>query len=464
MLEAPVLIRGIVLLWIFVWAVERLAELLQYREASKPYPAELSEIQPPAEHERALAYHGERLRLGWAKETIELVAFLAFFLLGGYGIVATQAGAIAQAPWIRATLFVAGLGLLKSLIDFPFAWISTFKLEAKWGFNRTTVRTFLLDRLKGAIIGLLLMAPIFAFALWLLDRGGPNAWLWIWIGYTAFQFFLLWIAPIAILPLFLKLAPLPEGELRHAIETYAARQKFKLDGAWVCDASKRSTKSNAFFTGFGRFRRLVLFDTMIGKLHPSPAAAPNTEITSSAAVTSTVAERIDSPSTPPEERKTLVEEIVAIVAHEAGHFRLGHIWKGSLVSTSVTALVLYLAQRMLEAPDLYLAFGVFPPDSAYGLPLAVMLLGKLGFFASFAASWFSRRNEYAADRFSVETFGNGEALIRGLRHLYVENLAILVQHPFYTALFATHPPLVPRSAAIREAEARRGGGAGALPA
>jgi STE24 endopeptidase len=327
---------------------------------------------------------------------------------------------------------VAILSGAKSLIDLPFAWISTFRIEAKYGFNRTTVGTFIGDRVKGAILGLLLLAPILAFAIWMLETAGDRAWFLIWAGYTVFQFFLLFIAPIAILPLFLKLAPLPDGELKTAIEAYVAKQTFRLDGVYVCDASKRSTKTNAFFTGFGKFRRLVLFDTMIAKLHPADSA-------------------LDAPETTPERRTELIAEIVAITAHEAGHFQLGHIWKGALVSTVASALVLFLAQRILESPEFYLAFGIFPPYPAYGLPLAVMLLGKLGFFAAFAANSFSRRNEYAADRFSVQTYGDREALIRGLRHLYRENLAILVQHPFFTALFASHPPLLPRTDAIRKA-------------
>jgi STE24 endopeptidase len=313
---------------------------------------------------------------------------------------------------------------LKALIDLPFAWKSTFSIESKYGFNRTTPRTFALDRVKGAIVGLLLVSPILAFAIWMLETTGDRAWLLIWAGYTAFQFFLLFVAPIAILPLFLKLTPLPEGELKKAIEAYASKQTFKLDGVYVCDASKRSTKTNAFFTGFGKFRRLVLFDTMISK--------------------------IDDPTTTPERRSELIAEIVAITAHEAGHFRLGHIWKGTLVSTAVTAGVLFLAQRLLESPELYLAFGLFPPHPAYGLPLAVMLLGKVGFFGAFAANYFSRANEFAADRFSVETYGDREALVRGLKNLYRENLAILVQHPLFTALFASHPPFLPRTEAIRK--------------
>ncbi|MBC7386984.1 MAG: M48 family metallopeptidase [Cryobacterium sp.] len=424
--DAPTLFRFIAGLWILVWIIERAAELLQYQTAALPYPEALSEIQSPTEHEKALIYLGERNRMTWLHEVLALATFLAFLALGGFGWVAEYADHLFDAGWLRGVTFIVILSVLKGALDLPFAWWSTFRIEEKYGFNRTTVKTFILDRVKGAVLGVVLMLPIMAFAIWMLETAEDRAWFYIWAGYTALQFLLLWIAPIAILPLFLKLTPLPAGELKIAIDAYVKNQSFKLDGVYVCDASTRSTKTNAFFTGFGKFRRLVLFDTMITKL--------------------------DAAETTPERKREMISEIVAIAAHEAGHFRLGHIWKGVLVSTVFTAGVLFLAQRILEAPELYLAFHVFPPHAAYGLPLAVLLLGKIGFFASFATSYFSRRNEYSADRFSVETYGDGEALIRGLRYLYVENLAILVQHPLFTALFATHPPLVPRSNAIRLAE------------
>lgn len=431
-LDTSRFVFAIALLWFFVFAVERIAELLQYQAASKPYPESLSEIQSPAEHEKALAYLGERNRIGWIRETLTLLIFFGVLASGAFGAAAEIAERVSPAAWIRSTLFVVLLSSAKSLIDFPLDWISTFKIEAKYGFNRTTLQTFITDRAKGALIGLLLLAPILAFAMWILEMKGDRAWLLIWAGYTFFQFALLFIAPIAILPLFLKLTPLPEGELKDAIDAYVAKQTFKLGGVYVCDASKRSTKTNAFFTGFGKFRRLVLFDTMIAKLDPKA-------------------------DTTPERRRELISEIVAITAHEAGHFRLGHIWKSTLVTSVVTAGALFLAQRLLETPELYLAFGLFPPQPAYGLPLAILLLGKLGFFGAFAANYFSRSNEYAADRFSVETYGDREALIRGLKVLYQENLAILVQHPLFTALFASHPPLLPRADAIRGISLARDG-------
>lgn len=423
-LAASTLFQVIAGLWVIVFLVQRIAELVQYQTASLPYPENLSEIQGPNEHEKALSYLRENNRLTWLHETLGLIAFLVFLALGGYAWAVEYSERVASAPWLRSLFFIAILSCLKSLLDLPFAWISTFGIETRYGFNRTTVRTFILDRVKGAVLGAVILAPILAFALWMLETAGDRAWLWIWAGYTVFQFFLLFIAPIAILPLFLKLTPLPEGALKSAIEDYVKKQTFKLNGVWVCDASKRSTKTNAFFTGFGRFRRLVLFDTMIAK--------------------------IEAPGTTPERKLELISELVAITAHEAGHFRLGHIWKTSLISTVISAGLLFLAQRMLESPELYLAFQIFPPHAAYGLPLAVMILGKVGFFTSFASNYLSRSNEYAADRFSINTYGDGEALIRGLRHLYNENLSILVQHPLFTALFSSHPPLVPRTEAIRK--------------
>lgn len=423
-LNATTLFQAIAALWVAVFLVQRIAEFVQYKTASLPYPESLSKIQGPAEHEKALNYLGENNRLTWLHETIGLITFITFLALGGYSWVVEFSERTANPAWLRSLCFIALLSGLKSLIDLPFAWTSTFGVEARYGFNRTTVRTFILDRVKGAALGAVILAPVLAFALWMLETAGDRAWLFIWMGYTAFQFFLLFIAPIAILPLFLKLTPLPDGELKSAIAAYVSKQTFKLNGVWVCDASTRSTKSNAFFTGFGRFRRLVLFDTMVAK--------------------------IDAPETTVERKKELIAELVAITAHEAGHFRLGHIWKASLISTAVSAALLFFAQRMLEAPELYLAFGIFPPHAAYGLPLAVMILGKIGFFTSFASNFLSRKNEYEADRFSIKTYGDGEALIRGLRHLYNENLSILVQHPLFTALFSSHPPLVPRTDAIRK--------------
>jgi STE24 endopeptidase len=210
--------------------------------------------------------------------------------------------------------------------------------------------------------------------------------------------------------LFLKLSPLSEGSLKKAIEVYSEKQKFKLDGVWICDASKRSAKGNAFFTGFGRFRRLVLFDTLVEK-HPEAV-------------------------------------IVAIVAHEAGHFKLGHIWKTSLFSTLSSLVFLFLVQQLVGSPSLYHSFFMQPRNAGIGLVLAMLILNKAMFFISPLSAFFSRRNEYAADRFSVLTNGDKESLVNGLKRLVNDNLATLKHHPLYVILNDSHPPLPDRVKAV----------------
>lgn len=398
-------------LWIIVYVASRLAELLNVQSASQPLPEELSKIQPPEEHQKAFDYLSDRTRLTWFRESLLLVGFLVLLYAGGFTRIHEWAFSATTQPVLRGMLFATILSFLQACVNTPFSYYSTFVIEERYGFNRTTLKTFVLDLVKGTLIGAIIGGLLYWFAVSLFTNLGDWAWLWIWIGYTVFQLFLTWIAPVALLPLFLKLTPLPEGELKAAIEKYSQEQNFKLDGVWVCDASKRSAKSNAFFTGFGKYRRLVLFDTLIEK-HP-------------------------------------VKEIVSVVAHEAGHFKLGHIWKGSIFSAVTTLVILYAVQRMISSPELYLAFGVFPPTPAIGLIFAFMVLGKFLFFFSFLSSYFSRKNEYSADRFSIETAKDPESMIGALKRLTTDNLAILNPHPLHTALFASHPPLVQRMAAIR---------------
>jgi STE24 endopeptidase len=307
---------------------------------------------------------------------------------------------------LQALYFVGLLALGQGILSIPFSAYSTFQIEAEYGFNRTTVGTFLGDLVKGAMVGAIIGGLLFAFIVQMLGHYGEHAWLAIWIGYTAFQFFLVWIAPVALLPLFLKLTPMKEGPLLSAIESYSQKQSFKLDGVWVCDASKRSAKSNAFFTGFGRFRRLVLFDTLIEK-HPP-------------------------------------EEIVAVVAHEAGHFKLGHIWKTSVLSAFSSLIFFFVVQKLTEMGSLYTAFEMNSANIGIGLVLAILVLSKILFFVSPLRAYISRRNEFAADRFSVQTTGDAASLVRGLKRLVTENLATLQHHPLYVILHDSHPPLPDR--------------------
>jgi STE24 endopeptidase len=402
-------------LFIAVFVIDALADFLNLRTARQPLPASLQTVQTPEQQKRAAEYLADRVRLGLLRGAWMLGVTLALLYGGFFGWLEQAVAGWTDSPLLQSLFYAAVIMSGRALLQLPFAAFSTFRVEEKYGFNRTTVSTFIGDRVKGLLIGGVLGGLLFAFVIHAYSHWGENAFLKIWAGYTAFQFFLVWLAPVTLLPLFLKLQPLPEGDLKNEIERYRTKLDFKLDGAWVCDASKRSAKSNAFFTGFGRFRRLVLFDTLIAN-HPK-------------------------------------EEITAIVAHEAGHFKLGHIWKMSVTSTLTSLLLFYVIQKLIATPSLYEAFRAQPGQVGIGLVLAMMLIDQVQFFFSPLSSYFSRRNEYAADRFSVETTGDAGSMARALKRLVSDNLSTLQHHPLYVILHDSHPPLPDRVAALERPRA-----------
>jgi STE24 endopeptidase len=396
----------LVALFILVYFIEAMAKYLNFKTSQAPLPPELRDLQTPDAQLKASQYLRERIILATLRDAFFLILFLVLLTQGFFGWLQNFAFGLSPSILIQSLVFAGVLIAGQSLLEIPFSAYSTFKIESRYGFNRTSVVTFTGDLVKGAVVGGILGGLIFSFIVYMLGTFGEHSWIAIWLGYTALQFFLVWIAPVALLPLFLKLSPLPDGELLTAINAYSEKQSFKLDGVWVCDASKRSAKSNAFFTGFGKFRRLVLFDTLIEK-HSQ-------------------------------------DEIVAIVAHEAGHFKLGHIWQLSLFSGLSTLVFFFLIQQMVGSDALYHTFKTQNTNVGIGLVLATIVIGKLGFFFSPIRSYFSRRNEYAADHFSLKTTGDARALADGLKRLVTDNLATLQHHPLYVILHDSHPPLPDR--------------------
>jgi STE24 endopeptidase len=396
----------LILLFIAVYAVDVISSFLNVKTSEGPLPAHLQDLQTREAQQKASQYLKDRIWLGTLKDGFFLVLMIALFKFDFFDQLGRFAHAHANGYLGEAFIFAGVLLFGQGILGLPFSIYSTFKIEAHYGFNRTTPGTFAGDLVKGTLVGAILGGLIFAFIAKMVFSFGSHAWLMMWIGYSVFQFFIVWIAPVTILPLFMKLSPLAEGPLRSEIEDYSKKQSFTLNGVWTCDASKRSAKSNAFFTGFGRFRRLVLFDTLIEK-HP-PA------------------------------------EIVAIVAHEAGHFKLGHIWKTSILSAVSSLVFFYVTQQLIDSAPLYQAFQMQVANPAIGLILAGIVLTKLLFFFSPIRSYFSRVNEYAADRFSVETTGDAPSLVSGLKRLVTENLATLQHHPLYVILNDSHPPLPDR--------------------
>ena len=314
-------------------------------------------------------------------------------------------------------LFITGIAL--SILTLPFAWYAQFKLEERFGFNTTSIKTWLLDRVKGFLLTVLLGYPLLALVLKLLERTGPNWWLWAATTVIAFQLLLLLIAPAIIMPLFNKFTPLPEGALRERLFALAQRTDFPTRSIEVMDGSKRSRHSNAFFTGFGRFRKIVLFDTLIAQL------------------------------TEP--------ELESVLAHEIGHYKKRHVLK--LLGFSIAGVfVAFAAIGWLTRQQwFYRAFGFGHHEgfaAANVVPamlLFALVAGTITFWLSPLVHWWSRRFEYEADAFAHATMGEGQSLIRALRKLSEKNLSNLTPHPLYGSFYYSHPTLLERERALRVA-------------
>jgi STE24 endopeptidase len=312
-------------------------------------------------------------------------------------------------------LFVTGIAL--SILALPFAWYAQFKIEERFGFNTTSLKTWILDRAKGFLLSLLLGYPLLALVLKLIGWTGANWWLWAAAVVIAFQLLLLLVAPAIIMPLFNKFTPLPQGTLRERLFALAQRTDFPTRSIDVMDGSKRSRHSNAFFTGFGRFRKIALFDTLIAQL------------------------------TEP--------ELESVLAHEIGHYKKRHVLK--LLGVSIASVLLAFAAIAWLARQqwFYRAFG-FEHQTGFAaanvvpaMLLFVLLGGMISFWVSPLIHIWSRRFEYEADAFARLTMGEAQSLIQALRKLSEKNLSNLIPHPLYSSFYYSHPTLLERERALR---------------
>lgn len=313
------------------------------------------------------------------------------------------------APVLAAFLFLTGVAL--SLPGLPLEWHAQFRLEEKHGFNTTTQTTWWLDRLKGLVLGALLGYPLLLLVLKLVEWTGPRWWIWAWAALLGFQMIMAVLAPVIILPLFNKFTPLPEGPLKDRLLGLAERARFRARSIQVMDGSRRSRHSNAFFTGFGRFRKIVLFDTLVGQLAPA--------------------------------------ELEAVLAHEIGHFQKKHIPKmlafSALASLAGFGVLSVLARR----EEFCRSFGFAPAGTIVpALLLFGLLAGVVTFWFSPLAHRWSRKYEYEADAVAAELMGEPHSLIGALRKLAEKNLSNLTPHPFYSGFYYSHPTLLERERSL----------------
>ena len=366
-------------------------------------------IDEPA-YKKSAAYTLAKGRLGNIEGTCD-AAVLVVVLFSGVlpWVFHLFSHGLGQSAWAMAA-FLFAVGLAMSLPGLPFDWYAQFRLEQRFGFNTTTPKIWWSDRLKGLLLALVLGYPLLVLILKIVQWTGAWWWLWAWSVVLAFQLLMSVLAPVLILPLFNKFTPLPEGGLRERLLDLARRTQFRAQSIQLMDGSKRSRHSNAFFTGFGRFRKIVLFDTLVQQL------------------------------TGP--------ELEAVLAHEIGHFKKKHIPKMLVFSAICSLAGFYLISVLARQEWFYRAFGFEPGNVAPALLLFGLLAGTVTFWFSPLIHWWSRRYEYEADAFAARVMSGTPSLIGALRKLNEKNLSNLTPHPFYSGFYYSHPTLLEREQAL----------------
>ena len=366
-----------------------------------------------SEATRTREYQKEHLKLGAIETAVQLTFWAVAFHLPILDILDEQTARLIPPLWHGAAWLIA-VSLIRQALSLPFSWFSTFSIEQRYGFNRTTRLTFVLDRIKGLVLGLAIGAPLLALLLYFFGALGVHAWWVAWILVTGISLGLGYLAPAIILPLFNRFKPLEAGALRSAIEEYAQKENFAMGGTFVMDGSKRSSKRNAFFTGFGRFKKLVLFDTLIEK-HSR-------------------------------------DELMAIVAHEMGHFKLGHIPRMIGVSIATQGALFWVMGLFLAHPDAPVwireTLLLTEPTIAGAFLLMSLLYAPLGKVLSVASLALSRKHEFEADQYSKSTYGKPEALISALKTLEKDHLGHPNPHPLKVWMEYSHPPVSERARAL----------------
>lgn len=381
-------------------------------------PEAFKGMMDDATYGKSVQYTLARGRLGRFDDSYGTVILLLVLFSGvlpwAYG--GFRAG-LGDSAWAMA-MFLFAVGLVLALPGLPVDWYDQFRLEQRFGFNTTTARTWWLDRVKGLGLSIVLGYPLLVLVLKFVEWAGPWWWCWAWGALLAFQLLMAVLAPVLILPLFNKFTPLPEGSLRERLLKLAERTRFRARSIQVMDGSKRSRHSNAFFTGFGGLRKIVLFDTLVQQL----------------------SER----------------ELEAVLAHEIGHYKKKHIPKMLILSALGSLVGFYLIALLAQQPWFYRVFGFEPGSIVPALLLFGLLSGVVTFWLSPLAHWWSRRQEYQADAFAAEVMNEPRSLIGALRKLNEKNLSNLTPHPLYSGFYYSHPTLPEREEALVAAGAAVG--------
>jgi len=400
-----------------LWNLDFISALFNLKALDPKLPEEFRGVYDEDKYAKSQEYTRVSERYGIITSTYSLTILLVFWFLGGFGWLDELLRAYQWSDTVTGLAFIGVLFVGNTLLSLPFQIYDTFVIEERFGFNKTTPKTFAIDQIKGLILAVVLGAPLLALVLWIFGTV-DNAWLWAWLAFTAFQLLMTYLAPTFILPLFNKFKPMEDGELKSSIQEMSKKCNFPLTEIHVMDGSKRSTKSNAFFTGFGKRKKIALFDTLI------------------------------------ENHGT--DELLGVLAHEVGHFKKKHIIQRMIFSFVQTAVVFFLLGLVTDknsvfAQGLFEAFGMKEQISVYaGLVFFMLLFSPVSRVLSVIGNLSSRKHEFEADAYAAKIQGTPDHLIKALKKLAADNLSNLTPHPLPVFLDYSHPPMLVRIKALRK--------------
>lgn len=390
---------------VFNFILDKIVDGLNAKHFNDQVPLPINDVYNDEDYKKSQRYKKENYNFGLLTSTFSIIATLLFFFFDGFAVLDEFARSFSENEVIVGLIFFGCILFISDLVSTPFGYYKTFVIEEKYGFNKTNTATFFLDKLKGWLLMGLLGGGILALLIWFYQETSSNFWLYAWGLITIFSIFMNMFYARLIVPIFNKQTPLEEGSLRDKIEAYANKVGFTLKNIFVIDGSKRSTKANAYFSGFGTEKRITLYDTLIHDLED--------------------------------------EEIVAVLAHEVGHYKKKHIIVNLITSVITTGIMLWLLSLFIGNPLLSEALNVSQPSFHIGLIAFGVLYSPFSEIIGMAMNYISRTFEYQADNYAKETY-KGSPLISALKKLSKNSLSNLTPHPVYVFMHYSHPTLLER--------------------
>ncbi|MBI4929779.1 MAG: M48 family metallopeptidase [Bacteroidetes bacterium] len=395
----------IVSIILFDFLFDKVLDFLNLKNLSPKLPDEAKGIYDEEKYSKSQEYYKVNHNFSMLTSAISLIALLLMLFLNGFAYVDSFVRSYTDNPILTALMFFGILGFASDILGMPFSLYKTFVIEEKFGFNKTTVKTFIFDKLKGYLLAAIIGGGLFSLIIWIYQSTGPYFWLIAWAVISFFTIFITMFYTTFLVPIFNKLTPLPAGELRTAIEEYCKKVGFKLNNLFVIDGSKRSAKANAYFSGLGAKKTIVLYDTLI--------------------------------------EKHSIEELVAVLAHEVGHYKKKHTLIGAIQGIAQTGVMLFILSLFLGNPALANALGVGQSSFHIDILAFGLLYSPLSEIIGIISNILSRKHEFEADAFAKETY-NGNALGTALKKLSSDNLSNLKPHPAYVFVHYSHPPVLER--------------------